>query len=87
MQTRAYRMHQFPNHPTLNNPLISSNVRYISGYLLWLNGQLHWVSKWQKITTRSLTEAKVYIIDKCIKAAYGMGIQYSDNIESPNAIS
>eukprot|EP00957_Ditylum_brightwellii_P079783 6067724-Ditylum_brightwellii.AAC.1 len=42
--------------------------RSISGYLLWMNGPLHWVSKHQSITTRSSAEAEMYAMDECIKA-------------------
>ena len=42
--------------------------RSISGFLLWLGGPLHWVSKRQSITARSSAEAEIYATDECTKA-------------------
>jgi hypothetical protein len=39
----------------------------ISGYLIWLGGPVHWVSKQQSITARSSTEAEIYVTDECTK--------------------
>ncbi len=42
--------------------------RSISGFLLWLGGPLHWVSKRQSITARSSAEAEIYATDECTKS-------------------
>jgi hypothetical protein len=42
--------------------------RSISGFLIWFNGPLHWVSKRQTITARSSAEAEIYATDECTKA-------------------
>lgn len=42
--------------------------RSISGFLLWTNGPLHWVSKWQSIAACSSAEAEMYTTDECIKS-------------------
>ena len=39
----------------------------ISGFLIWLGGPLHWVSKRQSITARSSAEAEIYAMDKYTK--------------------
>jgi deoxyuridine 5''-triphosphate nucleotidohydrolase (dut) len=49
--------------------------RSISGFLLWLFGPLHWVSKRQSITARSSAEAEIYSVDECTKC-----IQHLTNI-------
>ena len=41
--------------------------RSISGFVLWLNGPIHWASKRQSITARSSAEAEVYAVDECTK--------------------
>jgi hypothetical protein len=41
--------------------------RSISGFLIWLGGPVHWVSKRQSITARSSTEAEIYATDECVK--------------------
>ena len=41
--------------------------RSISGFVIWLGGPLHWVSKRQTITARSSTEAEIYATDECVK--------------------
>lgn len=51
--------------------------RSISGFLLWLGGPLHWVSKRQSITARSSTEAEIYAVDECTKC-----LQHVSNILS-----
>ena len=43
-------------------------TRSLSGFLLWLNGPLHWQSKRQSITARSTAEAEIYATDECVKA-------------------
>ena len=47
-------------------PLFKS--RSLSGFVLWLSGPLHWVSKRQTITARSTAEAEIYATDECTKA-------------------
>ena len=47
-------------------PLFHS--KSVSGYLLWLGGPLHWVSKRQSITARSSAESEIYATDECCKA-------------------
>ncbi len=41
--------------------------RSISGFLIWLGGPIHWVSKQQTITARSSAEAEIYATDECTK--------------------
>ena len=41
--------------------------RSMSGFLTWLNGPLHWISKRQSITARSTAEAEIYATDECTK--------------------
>ena len=41
--------------------------RSLSGFLIWLGGPIHWVSKRQSITARSSAEAEIYATDECIK--------------------
>jgi hypothetical protein len=43
-------------------------TRSVSGFLLWLGGPLHWVSKRQSITARSSAESEIYATDECCKA-------------------
>jgi len=62
-----------PGDPPQELDLFKS--RSISGFLLWLGGPLHWVSKRQSITARSSTEAEIYAIDECTKC-----IQHLSNI-------
>jgi deoxyuridine 5'-triphosphate nucleotidohydrolase len=52
--------------PPKELPLFHS--RSVSGYLLWLGGPLHWISKRQSITARSSAEAEIYATDECTKA-------------------
>eukprot|EP00957_Ditylum_brightwellii_P011596 876551-Ditylum_brightwellii.AAC.1 len=42
-------------------------ARSISGFLLWINGPVHWISKCHQITARSSAEAEIYATDKCVK--------------------
>ena len=39
----------------------------MSGFLFWLNGPIHWMSKRQSITARSSAEAEIYATDECVK--------------------
>lgn len=55
-----------PNDPPIELDLFKS--RSISGFLIWLGGPLHWVSKRQSITARSSTEAEIYAVDECTKS-------------------
>ena len=41
--------------------------RSISGYVIWLGGPVHWVSKRQSITARSTSEAEIYATDEAVK--------------------
>jgi hypothetical protein len=41
--------------------------RLLSGFLVYLNGPVHWISKRQTITARSTVEAEIYATDKCTK--------------------
>lgn len=41
--------------------------RSISGYIIWTNGPLHWMSKRQTVTARSSAEAEIYATDECVK--------------------
>jgi hypothetical protein len=54
-------------HPTQNEEIDLFKSRSISGYLIWLSGPLHWVSKQQTITARSSAEAEIYATDECTK--------------------
>ena len=40
----------------------------ISGYVIWLNGPIHWQSKRQTITAHSTAEVEIYATDECVKA-------------------
>lgn len=39
----------------------------MSGYIIWLGGPVHCVSKCQSIMARSSAEAEIYATDKCVK--------------------
>ena len=39
----------------------------MSGYILWLNGPIHWSCRRQTITARSSAEAEIYATDECTK--------------------
>jgi hypothetical protein len=54
-------------HPTQNEEIDLFKSRSISGYLIWLGGPLHWVSKRQTITARSSAESEIYATDECTK--------------------
>jgi hypothetical protein len=62
-----------PNDPPTELELFKS--RSISGFIIWLGGPLHWVSKRQSITARSSTEAEIYAVDECTKC-----LQHISNI-------
>jgi hypothetical protein len=51
-----------PNDPPVLLDLWKS--RSISGFMIWLSGPLHWMSKRQSITARSSAEAEIYAIDE-----------------------
>ena len=55
-------------HPTDNEQIDLFKSRSLSGFLIWMGGPLHWMSKRQSITARSSTEAEIYAIDECVKA-------------------
>ena len=42
--------------------------RSLSGFLIWLGGPLHWMSKRQQITARSSAESEIYATDECVKS-------------------
>lgn len=54
-----------PNAPLEELELFKS--RSLSGFLIWLTGPVHWVSKRQTITARSSAEAEIYATDECVK--------------------
>jgi deoxyuridine 5'-triphosphate nucleotidohydrolase len=62
-----------PDDPPVELELFKS--RSISGFVIWLGGPLHWVSKRQSITARSSTEAEIYAVDECTKC-----LQHISNI-------
>ena len=47
-------------------PLLFANIS-LSGFIIFFNGQLHWISKQQRITARSSVEVEIYATDKCVK--------------------
>ena len=52
-----------PNDP----PVDLFKNRSLSGFLIWMHGPIHWVSKRQTITARSTAEAEIYATDECTK--------------------
>ena len=56
-----------PSKVTIQKKLDLFQTRSMSGYLMWLNGPLHWVSKRQTYTARSSAEAEIYATDECAK--------------------
>ncbi len=53
-----------------NDPLDELELftsRSISGFLVWLNGPIHWTSRRQTITARSSAKAEIYATDECTK--------------------
>ena len=53
-----------PNKPQELLPFVT---RSMSGFIIIQNGPIHWVSKRQKVTARSSTEAEIYVTDECVK--------------------
>ena len=53
------------NQPTKQIDLFKS--RSLSGFIIWLGGPIHWVSKRQTVTARSSAEAEIYATDECTK--------------------
>ena len=47
-------------------PPLFTNIS-LSGFIVFFNGQLHWISKQQRITARSSVEVEIYATDKCVK--------------------
>ena len=54
--------------PSTTEQLELFKTRSVSGFVLWLNGPLHWASKQQTVTARSTAEAEVYATDECVKS-------------------
>ena len=48
--------------------LLSFKTCSISGFIIHHNTPIHWVSKQKQISARSSTEAKIYVLDECVKA-------------------
>ena len=48
-------------------PLELFKSRSISGFIIWSNGPIHWMSKRQTITARSSAESEIYATDECVK--------------------
>ena len=66
-------------------------TRSLSGFLLWHQGPLHWVSKRQTITARSTAEAEIYATDECVKALLHLkqlvsGLKLTQEIMPPPTI-
>jgi hypothetical protein len=65
--------------------------RSISGYLIWLGGPIHWISKRQPITARSSAEAEIYATDECTKQLIHLsylvdGLDLTNDIMGPPTI-
>ena len=61
---------QDQSKPDASKPPVELDIfksRSMSGFLLWLGGPIHWVSKRQSITARSSAEAEIYATDECTK--------------------
>jgi deoxyuridine 5'-triphosphate nucleotidohydrolase len=74
--------------PTNNADLELFKSRSISGYLIWLGGPVHWISKRQSITARSSAEAEIYATDECTKQLIHLsyiieGLNLTDDIMQP----
>ena len=54
-----------PNHP---QELLYFKTRSLSGFIILHNCPIHWISKRQKVTARSLAGIERYCTDKCVKA-------------------
>ena len=67
--TYAYWGTQDALEPDLSRPLEHLGLfksKSVSGYILWLNGPLHWISKRQSIISRSSTYSEIYTTDKYV---------------------
>ena len=73
---------QDQSKPSTSNPpqLDLFKSRLVSGFLLWLLGPLHWVSKRQTITARSSAKAGIYATDECVKCLLHL-TQLIDGVE------
>ena len=57
-----------PKFPSQQKEIPLFHSRSVSGFLLWLGGPIHWISKRQTITARSSAEAEIYATDECTKS-------------------
>ena len=48
------------------------------GYMVLVNGPIHWVAKRQTYTARSLAEAEIYATDECVKQLKYISLILSD---------
>ena len=53
--------------PNETRQLEPFKTRSLSGFLIWLGGPIHWISKRQTITARSSAESEIYATDECTK--------------------
>ena len=53
-------------------------TRSMSGYMVWINGPIHWVAKRQTYTARSSAEAEIYATDECAKQIKYISLVLSD---------
>ena len=68
-----------PVQPTkTNHKLDLFKTRSMSGYIIWLNGPVHWVSRRQTYTARSSAEAEIYATDECAKQLRHLSLILSD---------
>ena len=56
-----------PNPSRTYEDLDLFKSRSLSGFIIWLGGPLHWVSKRQSCTARSSAEAEIIATDECLK--------------------
>ena len=54
--------------PNETRTLEPFKTRSLSGFLIWLGGPVHWISKRQTITARSSAESEIYATDECTKS-------------------
>ena len=66
-QTGALKDQSIPKEGKTYRGLELFKTRSIGGHIIVLHGPLHWSSKRQKITARSLAEAEIYATDECVK--------------------
>jgi deoxyuridine 5'-triphosphate nucleotidohydrolase len=59
--------------------------RSLSGFIIFLGGPVHWVSKRQTITARSSAEAEIYATDECTKCLLNLH-QIVDGLDLTNDI-